>query len=186
MDQLGQYRYVAKQATRSVAGTDFRIACYGAYRANGLIGTERNGIVVLNESQHCVVLDDHAPQTMGWTDEGRPSPKLVQEFDRLLSMGEVEFLDFVQSHPHFRGPHAVLAVDILAKVVADAPPVLRPVLGAAFEAGHFEVKVDRKVDAEGKLHLIVSVGVFGDATMLPPDALAEFLGPDAPPPGGMN
>ena len=109
---LGQYRHIAKQGTRKVGNVAFRIACYGAYRAGGLIGPENNGIVVLNESAHRVVLDQHARQETGWYDNfGGPTPKLVQEFDRLLGLSDEAFLAFIRGHEKFRGDVALLSVE---------------------------------------------------------------------------
>ena len=60
---IGPYDYIkATTTTTKTAGKKkertFRLAIYGAFNAYGLIGPERNGIVILDEDERAVLCDD--------------------------------------------------------------------------------------------------------------------------------
>lgn len=97
--RLGQYDYIRRCAKTTIGKTDYIIAVYGALNIGGLIGPERNGIVVLNETKSNVVLDEHMPQDSGYFG---PSKAQVQEFGRILAMEPQEFVEFCNSHPRSR------------------------------------------------------------------------------------
>ena len=59
MNSVGQYTMVAKDQSLKFGNRSFRVLLYGAYNAMGLIGTEKNGIAVLDEDRRQVVLDGH-------------------------------------------------------------------------------------------------------------------------------
>jgi hypothetical protein len=77
----------------------FIVAIYGAYNAHGLIGTEKNGIVILDEDEKTIVLDEHAITDSGWSG---PSLKQQKEFKRILDMTPEVFEHFIASHPRSR------------------------------------------------------------------------------------
>jgi hypothetical protein len=77
----------------------FRLVLYGAYDALGLIGSECNGILVLDEREMRVTCDEIACIGTGWMG---PSPKQQSELDRLLAMSDSEFAEFINGHPRRR------------------------------------------------------------------------------------
>ena len=77
----------------------FIIATYQAYNAFGLIGSECNGIVILDDDKKQVLCDEIAIQSTGWFGA---STEQVELFNRLLGMTWEEFQEFVNSHPRSR------------------------------------------------------------------------------------
>jgi hypothetical protein len=67
LTEVGPYVRVTFNEQRTANGTTYRIVAYGAYNASGLIGTECNGILILNEDRRDVVADEigHDPHYPG-------------------------------------------------------------------------------------------------------------------------
>lgn len=84
----------AKHGERS-----FRVALYNAYNAHGLIGSEHNGIVILDQNRFCVVLDRHCEQASGYNG---PSRKQVEEWERIIKMSWEDFKIFVNTNSRTR------------------------------------------------------------------------------------
>lgn len=61
----GQYMDVSRSEIVGHNGTKYRVIIYGAYNAMGLIGTEMNGIAVLDEDTPCVIVDGIATTSSG-------------------------------------------------------------------------------------------------------------------------
>lgn len=108
MISVGQYTMVFRDETLRFGKRSFRVILYGAYNAGGLIGTENNGIAVLDEDRRQVVLDGHCPQETGAF--GPSDPQMI-EWRRICRMDALEFAEFCNSHPSLRGP-----VDLSSKV----------------------------------------------------------------------
>jgi hypothetical protein len=100
MQSVGQYTMVSSDKGLKFGNRTFRVVLYGAYNAFGLIGTENNGIAVLDEDRRQVVLDCHCQQDTG---SFGPSEAQVADFLRICSMDGQEFVEFCNSHPRSRG-----------------------------------------------------------------------------------
>lgn len=99
-NRVGQYLYADGAITRrTIKGTEYVIGIAGAYDAFGLIGSEHNGIFVLNDTDKCVVLDRHEPTSSGYSG---PSAGQRAEFDRIRKLSAKAFIDFIHSHPRSR------------------------------------------------------------------------------------
>jgi len=109
MPKVGPYEAVTAQFTRKVRVDGklhtFLIVTYGAYNAMGLIGTERNGVAILNATAMCVVLDDEAKQSGGWYYgfSVASDTKARTRAKELYVMPMREFREFIVSHPRYRG-----------------------------------------------------------------------------------
>jgi hypothetical protein len=68
-------------------GESFLIVLYGAWNAGGLIGTEHNGIAVLEEDYGRVALMDHARDQSYM----KASDRQRREYDRICGMDAVQF-----------------------------------------------------------------------------------------------
>lgn len=101
MNSVGQYTMVSRDETLKFGNRTFRVVLYGAYNAMGLIGTERNGIAVLDEDRKQVVLDGHLQEDTG---AYGPSDRQMVELRRICRMDSAGFLEFCNSHPMSREP----------------------------------------------------------------------------------
>jgi hypothetical protein len=79
----------------------FRIAIYGAYNAMGLIGSECNGIVILDVDKMQVLTDEIGIISSGWFG---PAKAQLELFNQLVAMPWEEFQVFVNAHPRTRYP----------------------------------------------------------------------------------
>jgi hypothetical protein len=77
----------------------FRIIIYGAYDAFGLIGSECNGIAVLDDDAREVVADEIIKQPSGWSG---PSHGQVQVFNSLVKANWTEFRKTVNASRRLR------------------------------------------------------------------------------------
>lgn len=101
MNSVGPYTNVSYDTTIKFGYRHFKIILYGAYNALGLIGSEKNGIAILDETLMQVVLDEHCCESSGYYG---PSKEQVDEFNRIANLSESEFVEFVNSHPRTREP----------------------------------------------------------------------------------
>lgn len=79
----------------------FRVLIYGAYNAFGLIGSECNGIAVLDEDNRSVVTDEIAKEPSGYFGA---SADQKAEFARILALPWAKFRDLVNAQPRTRSP----------------------------------------------------------------------------------
>jgi hypothetical protein len=80
----------------------FRVITYQAYNALGLIGSECNGIAILNEANQTVLLDEHMKQGSGYCGVGQ---QVMTEAKRICDMIRNDFQSFVSlvnDHPRSR------------------------------------------------------------------------------------
>ena len=77
----------------------FRFIIYQAYNAYGLIGSECNGIAILDEDNLQVVCDEISKQGTGWLGI---SPKQIKMAEGLIGMKWQDFQTFVNSHQRTR------------------------------------------------------------------------------------
>jgi hypothetical protein len=101
MNSVGQYTMVSRDQTLKFGERTFRVVLYGAYNAMGLIGTEHNGIAVLDEDRMQVVLDGHFRQDSG---AYGPTRSQAEEMDRICGLSAGEFVEFCNSHDTSREP----------------------------------------------------------------------------------
>jgi len=74
----------------------FRFLIYQAYNAFGLIGSERNGVAILDEDKKSVICDEICKQNSGWMGV---SPNQVKMAEGLIGMDWENFKFFVNSNP---------------------------------------------------------------------------------------
>jgi hypothetical protein len=77
----------------------FRVVLYGMYNANGLFGSECNGIAILDEDKRQVLLDEHFKEGSGYCEN---TPRQYAEFDRILTLSTAEFKALVNHHRRAR------------------------------------------------------------------------------------
>jgi hypothetical protein len=94
--RIGPFMGVQRQETRTFEnGRTFLVILYAAYNAFGLIGSECNGIAVLDEDRKQVVCDEIAKSGFGYNG---CTPKQNAEFDRVCSLRWTEFQALVNGH----------------------------------------------------------------------------------------
>lgn len=99
--RIGNYCYQGPEHLfRRRAGKHIFVVGFAtAYNALGLIGSEKNGIFVLNETKRDVVLDEHLRIDTGWFG---PQPPHLAELKRLKALPAPAFLAWIKSHPRAR------------------------------------------------------------------------------------
>lgn len=70
----------------------FRVIVYGAYNAMGLIGSEHNGIAVLDEDNRAIVCDRIAEEDSGYFG---PSKRQLELFDDIAKLSWPAFRDYI-------------------------------------------------------------------------------------------
>lgn len=98
---IGPYTGISREAALEFpeVGRRFRLAIYAAFNAHGLIGSEDNGIVLLDEDKRFVVLDQHFQEFSGYYG---PTVRQIDEFERITKLNWTEFCEFVAVHPRAR------------------------------------------------------------------------------------
>lgn len=99
--RIGNYHYASVPGLirKKAQGETYIIGFACAYNALGLIGSERNGIFVLNETKRDVVLDEHMRIGTGWNG---CKPEHIEELRKLKRMPAREFLGWIAGHPRAR------------------------------------------------------------------------------------
>lgn len=77
----------------------FRFITYQAYNAYGLIGSEYNGVAILDEDRKQVLCDEIAHQTTGWFGA---NPYQIKMADELIGMSWEDFKQFVNANERRR------------------------------------------------------------------------------------
>lgn len=101
---LGPYMGVTRDTTVSFkinrkASRNFRVIVYGAYNAMGLIGSERNGIAVLDEDQRAVLCDDIERGDSGYFG---PSNRQLETFETIKGLSWAAFRELINESPRAR------------------------------------------------------------------------------------
>lgn len=97
---VGPYTGVSLDVTRAFRGKGkYRFVLYGAYNAYGLIGSEKNGIAVLDEQQKAVLCDELEKADSGYFG---PSSEQLQAFEQLQRMPWKEFQALINGHSRAR------------------------------------------------------------------------------------
>lgn len=100
--QIGPFMFnrAVPPVERVVEGTRFLVGIATAYNAFGLIGTEHNGLFILDDTNRAVVMDRHCEGSAGGFG---PYPNQIAECDRVLALSDMEFIRFIRRNPRFRG-----------------------------------------------------------------------------------
>lgn len=98
---VGPYEMVSYESTLKFGHRHFKVILYGAYNAMGLIGSEKNGIAILDETLMRVVLDEHCREDSGYYG---PTENQVAEFNKIVNLEQDDFIEFVNNHPRTREP----------------------------------------------------------------------------------
>lgn len=100
--QIGPFMFnpACPPKERVVGDTTFLVGIATAYNAMGLIGTEHNGVFILDDTNRTVVMDRHAEGSGGGFG---PYPSQLAERERLLALSDAEFIGFIESNPRYRG-----------------------------------------------------------------------------------
>ena len=104
LPSVGPYTWVSYDqqvvfTRKGKAGRAFRVLIYGAYNAMGLIGSEGNGIVILDEDKMLVLTDQISAHDSGYFG---PTKAQIAQADALTAMTWAKFRAFVNSHPRSR------------------------------------------------------------------------------------
>lgn len=86
---------------RTVAGIVFIIGIASAYNAMGLIGSEHNGVFILDDTNRNVIADQIDITGSGWF--GPTAEQSARQKWLADEATDAEFLDFIEKHPRFRG-----------------------------------------------------------------------------------
>jgi hypothetical protein len=95
----GPYVGISRDKIVKKGKTRFRLLLYGAYNAFGLIGSEHNGICVLNEDDKNVVSDGILSVDSGYFG---PAKVQLDLFDKMVKMKASEFRELVNSSDNLR------------------------------------------------------------------------------------
>lgn len=85
---FGPYERVTRHTILVKGGRQFRVLTYGQYNANGLIGSESNGICILDDDQMAILVDEYCCANSGW---GGPTAKQQQTHTELVNATWDEF-----------------------------------------------------------------------------------------------
>jgi len=88
-----------KEQVKFLNGRTFTLILYRAFNACGLIGTEYNGIGVMDDDERKVLVDNHAVVSSGFYGA---TPKQWLEFDRIKTLDWEGFRAFVNGHKRSR------------------------------------------------------------------------------------
>lgn len=90
LPSVGPYTFVSADVTRG----RYRLVVYGAFNAFGLIGSEKNGIAVLDNEDRCVVADELFIADSGYFG---PSKAQAEGLRRLLTCSPTDFCNIINS-----------------------------------------------------------------------------------------
>jgi len=97
---IGPYTSVSCEIKRTFKGHgEYRIAIYGAYNAYGLIGPEKNGLVVLDETKRAVLCDEIEKADSGYFG---PTKGQYEAMAAFKAMKWPEFREFINTHNRAR------------------------------------------------------------------------------------
>ncbi|MDE2096220.1 MAG: hypothetical protein KGL39_03175 [Patescibacteria group bacterium] len=100
--RIANYHYDTELVRRRCGDRTYILGFACAYNAFGLIGPEKNGVFILDETKKAVVLDEHMRIDTGYF--GR-KPDHTAEIARLYALPDAAFLTFIKEHPRARGAY---------------------------------------------------------------------------------
>ena len=99
-NRIGNYHYAdGALRRRTVDGIDYMIGIADVYNAFGVIGSEHNGIFVLDDTNRAVVLDRDTEESSGYYG---PSKRQWERLAHYCKCSEGEFLDLIHASPRSR------------------------------------------------------------------------------------
>ncbi len=99
-NRIGPYLYAdGALRRRTVGGIEYAVGIAGAYDAFGLIGSEHNGIFVLDDTNRQVVLDQDTCEGSGYNG---PSQRQWDALKRVMQLPDADFVKFITTHPRSR------------------------------------------------------------------------------------
>ena len=99
LPDVGPYSFVSRDTVRTVGTQQFRIVVYGAYNALGLVGSESNGVAVLQEEPPAVIADEIGCESSGYSG---PSAAQLAIFEELRTCDATVFRAAVNTAPRLR------------------------------------------------------------------------------------
>lgn len=99
LKSVGPYTWVSRDVTSDKGQGVYRFIVYGAYNAFGLIGSELNGIAVLDETNKRVLCDGIQKTDSGYFG---PSQRQLETLVDLVCMPYDKFAEFINQHPNAR------------------------------------------------------------------------------------
>lgn len=103
IDNFGPYAYVTANVVRKFPnGRSLRFVLYGAYSALGLIGSECNGIAILDEDHKLVVCDEIAKENTGYFGPSKNQNEWFWNLTGFCTWDDV--CELVRQHPRTRAP----------------------------------------------------------------------------------
>lgn len=97
---LEPYKYLSVDLMKTLTnGDQYRIIVYGAYNAMGLVGTEKNGIAILDQQRMAVLSDEISPAPSGYD---TPSTNQINLVQALMDLSDDDFKTFVNKQRHTR------------------------------------------------------------------------------------
>lgn len=100
---VGPYCFVSRDESRTFETPEgprtFRFVCYGAYNALGLIGSECNGIAVLDEDRMSVLCDEIHKALSGYH---QPTLEAREFLAEVQSCDWATFKDFINTNERTR------------------------------------------------------------------------------------
>lgn len=99
-NRIGQYLYAdGALRTRVVGKITYKIGIAGAYDAFGLIGSEHNGLFILDDTNKRVILDRDTEEQSGYFG---PSKRQWARLAEVVKSTDKAFLDLIHTHPRSR------------------------------------------------------------------------------------
>ena len=96
---IGPFCGVVLKFSRTIGKTEYLVLIYRSYNAMGLIGSEFNGIAVLNDTEKTVVTDNIERCINGYE---VPTKKQIDVFKKMRNCTPEEFRDIVNNSPRLR------------------------------------------------------------------------------------
>ena len=97
--RVGPFMGVQRDKIITFGKRKFRVVLYAAYNAFGLIGSERNGVAVLDENKRAVLLDGESQIDSGYYGA---SGAQFKRFDEVVAMSWLQFQTWVNGHENKR------------------------------------------------------------------------------------
>lgn len=99
-NRIGNYHYAdGAMRRRKVNGIDYIVGIAGAYNAFGLIGSEHNGVFVLDDTNRQVIFDRDTPQSSGYHG---PSQAQWDRLKELMTCSPKAFYTELLTNPRSR------------------------------------------------------------------------------------
>lgn len=99
-NRIGNYHYAdGALRRRTVDGIDYLVGIAGAYNAFGLIGSEHNGIFVLDDTNKQVIFDRDTEISSGYHG---PSQSQWDRLKELMTCSKADFIEAIHTNARSR------------------------------------------------------------------------------------